>query len=1327
MLKSCRLLYIWNILFLFSVNLLATPNQLKQSNPSYKRLGDAIITSYPTDKFDGKGTNWYIQQHSNGVIFVSNAFGLYSYDGANWRDHSLGENKIAQVRQFVIHPDGRIYVGGESDFGYFEAANNGELNYHSLLDQLPPEQNQISDVNNVFIYHHQVFFITPEQIMAYSDTSGFKIWQPETKFSRAWKAADKLFFTDGSKLKYFTGDAISVVPQLEDKNIISFGFVQALGNDYLIGTFSQGIYLWQDGNIIPWLDPKRKESSMGLYNSLTINQQIFAVNTIRNGVLFFNHNADLVYHLNTDNGLPINITLNMFLDDQQGLWLAQEGQLSRVQLPFELSVYTAAKHTIAKIRNFAKLNNTLYLSAVNGILKIDPEGNLVEVPGALTSTANILTFQNQLIIAGAKQCQLLDPLTGQSKAITETANCRDVLLSSKHPQSLLFITESSIAVSSFAEGEWGAAVELLQNTQIGSGLVEDKFGQIWSADRNGALLKFWFDGRWHSKTLQVDNTEVVPLVLDGKLLVASDNGLFYWDDKKQSLGKKVTWFHQQFGEDADAPYLIYKDRKQRVWVASREHAGYFTSTDSNSQQWTNYPVTASAMNGLRRVFEDGDVVWLGFDNGIVRYQPNTAIHSASISARISEIKLKSSDTPLSLDIFSNPTKSIQSTLEHDSLRVFFGLSNYLQEKNNQYRYRLNNTPWSPWSNEKYVDLGELSGDNYQLELQARDPQLNIYTATPQKFSILPPWYKSYWAYLVYALLALLSIIIISSIVVKIRTRSILQQQRLLETEVKQRTATIQQQADQLKQLDKAKSRFFANVSHEFRTPLTLAIGPLQELIRNNRVEHPQDQQHLKVALQNSQQMLSLVGQILDINRLESGEMPLAITQISITKVLNKILQRFEIMANNKQIKFNRIGFEDKQLIWFDEDHFNKIITNLLSNALKFSPENSTVTIGYKAIPTENLIKIWIQDEGPGISDDEKPQLFERFFQGKDSSNHLQPGTGIGLSMVKEIIQLHHGNVELKETNTGGCCFQVSLLLGSEHYREEHFVDTLSTQTSVQIPTSEDSLSKLETASSEQTLPIVLVVDDNQDLRQFIDSSISSSYQVIQASHGEEALALVESEQPDFIISDIMMPVMDGLELTKRLKQNPQTAHIPLLLLTAKSTKRETVTGLQKGADDYLSKPFDSSELIARIAAHLQQKRNIAKALYQSFISQNDFNQENSSDHEQHHLRDSFQSKFSQLVLNHLSDAHFDIAAMSESMNMERSTLFRKVKKTFGCTPNQYLKNQRMNLSLQMLKKHRGSVSEIAYAVGFQSLNYFSRSFRDTYQVAPSNYQNISIN
>ncbi|NVJ59972.1 MAG: response regulator [Gammaproteobacteria bacterium] len=581
--------------------------------------------------------------------------------------------------------------------------------------------------------------------------------------------------------------------------------------------------------------------------------------------------------------------------------------------------------------------------------------------------------------------------------------------------------------------------------------------------------------------------------------------------------------------------------------------------------------------------------------------------------------------------------------------------------------------------------------------------------------------------------------------------------------------------EEVAEMGKAKQRFFVNISHEFRTALTLSVGALRELSQVLNTEHDQSRSTFEVALNNNLHMISLLNEVMMMERLENNQMPVNVMKIEPVKIIESVMERFESLLSNKNISLNCAIEDVDGEIYFDPSHFEKSFCNLLSNAVKFSPKNSEIKI--ELINQSNRLIVNVIDNGPGIADSEKGLVFKRFFQGSESMNKAQPGAGIGLSMVKELMMLHHGEVNLINNEAAGCTGTLTIMKGKSHYDKDsivirevdnsneqsdsinveldrimrtgasqlnHFgndknpadkeelVDSLN-QAIIAKPMIAESNDLIESGSGQsqtgranidskdkahdnEQRPVIMLVDDNIGIRHLLRSALQQDYHIVEAENGKEALVLARSLQPDLIISDILMPELNGLELTQKLRECPELAHLSIILLTALGELNDTVKGLNSGADDYIVKPFDSEELVARVRSHLTQKKRLSNSLYKSFVKSHQ-SQPSIRVVEQQSVKRC--KKLEAIISENLGQCEFDVEQMYQSMNMTRSTLFRYTNKVYGCSPKNLLKKRRLEASYEMLQERQGSVSEIAYAVGFQSLSSFSRAFREHYQQAPT--------
>jgi DNA-binding response OmpR family regulator/anti-sigma regulatory factor (Ser/Thr protein kinase) len=461
-----------------------------------------------------------------------------------------------------------------------------------------------------------------------------------------------------------------------------------------------------------------------------------------------------------------------------------------------------------------------------------------------------------------------------------------------------------------------------------------------------------------------------------------------------------------------------------------------------------------------------------------------------------------------------------------------------------------------------------------------------------------------------------------------------------------------------------------------------------------------------MALRNANKMLALVGEVLDLNRLEAGKLPLRVSQYDLAELLRLLQQRFEAWAEQENQSISCENCEEPLLLYFDQDQIDKCVANLLSNAIKYSGENSHITI--KLVNQPNSITVQVIDNGQGISEQAKAKVFERFYQEKVSEQNTTPGTGIGLSLVKELIELHHGEVDLVTSSGEGCCFSLRLQKGTQHFNQQQLVEPIELAKMPQIPINQ--LIKVEN-QNQQDQTTLLVIDDNVELRHFISLRLSVNYRILQAQDGEEGFRLAKKALPDLIISDVMMPKMTGYQLADKLKNTAATRSIPIILLTAKASKREIVEGFASGADDYLSKPFDTSELVMRVNAQINSRKIIRESIV--------FEQQLDTIDTPH--KTDFVEKIHAEVRNHLSDPEFSVETLAQLLFMSKATLSRKTKEELNMSPRLFIIEIRMQHASHLLQIRKLSISEIAYAVGYESLAYFSTSFKKHTGKSPSEY------
>ncbi len=653
----------------------------------------------------------------------------------------------------------------------------------------------------------------------------------------------------------------------------------------------------------------------------------------------------------------------------------------------------------------------------------------------------------------------------------------------------------------------------------------------------------------------------------------------------------------------------------------------------------------------------------------------------------------------------------------------------------RFRYRLQgyNREWTLAGARRQAIFTQVPAGTYTFRVEAHGlggstrPSPAALTLT-----IRPYFYETLW----FRSIALLALLGGASALLEFRHRRQHARQRAqrreLEQLVVQRTAVIAEQAEKLRELDRLKSELFTNVSHEFRTPLTLAIGPLQDLLDGAQGPlEPGVEEDVALALRNSRRVLGLINQILEVARLESGEVRLRVRQTEVVSFVQQRFESFRALGERSGISSIFESPVDQLTAWFAPQQLAKVLDNLLANAFNLTPGGGTVTLGL-TVDAPEWLRIWVRDTGPGVPPQSLERIFVRFQQGTDRqagpSGQTTPrrwtGTGIGLALAKELVALHRGTLEVDSSEGEGATFTVSLRLGREHFQADELAAegtepepcSLLQETWSTAPRAADPSDAEEVLEEDfQDRAKVLVVDDDPEIRLYVRRSLPG-YRVIEAAEGGQALRCAAAQLPDLILSDVMMPGMDGFALARALRQDPELDCIPIILLTAKGSMESKLQGLEIGIDDYLTKPFNARELLGRVRGLIDGRRRLLEhftaitrlSLVPPQIEVQAADQD-------------FVRRVGDLIEENLADPDFGVESLASRLGCDRSYLFRKLRDLLGETPSAALRRLRLARAEQLILGQAGSISEIAYQVGFKSLSHFSQCFRDQYGTSPSAY------
>lgn len=649
----------------------------------------------------------------------------------------------------------------------------------------------------------------------------------------------------------------------------------------------------------------------------------------------------------------------------------------------------------------------------------------------------------------------------------------------------------------------------------------------------------------------------------------------------------------------------------------------------------------------------------------------------------------------------------------DNVLIFeFAALDYSAPAKNRYAYRMVgfNDTWIDAGDARLATYTNLPPGSYTFQVRGsnNDGVWNE-AGTSLALRILPPWWRTSWAYAFYLLLG-------AGLVLGAR------RYEMNRIRLRHRAEQEHAHAERLMELDRARSRFFANVSHEFRTPLTLTLGPLDDLRAGfHGPLTPAMAGQVELARRNAGRVLELIDQLLEVARLEAGGTPLRAQHLDLGAFLARLGDAFLPLAERRSIALHLDLPEEPLAVFADPAHLERLVANLLANAFKFTRSGGTVRVGVEQ--GEGTARILVRDDGPGISAADLPHIFDRFYRGHEATGRQQPGTGIGLALARELAALHGGTLDVQSEEGFGSTFTVSLQLGREHLAPEQVVADAppdSPRLPLHPPGGEELSGWTAADAAGEAVPedvtTVLVVEDNAELRSFIRMHLQPRFRVVEAADGLRGLQLARRVLPDLVLSDVMMPGLDGHALCRALKEDPETDFIPVILLTARAATEDRLAGLREAADAYLTKPFQVEELTTHMDNLIALRRRMRERLAGRVVPVRPPTIDLASADAR------FLDQVRASIECHLAEEDFGVEALARLVAHSRGHLHRRLKEIIGESPSDMLRRMRLERAAQLLGDGAGSVSEVAYGVGFKSVAHFSNRFHDHFGVRPSAYR-----
>jgi signal transduction histidine kinase/ligand-binding sensor domain-containing protein/DNA-binding response OmpR family regulator len=1242
-----------------------------------------------------------------GSIYLQCRSGLVVYDMTTLKMNTVTQNDVVAI----TYGKNSLWVCSNSTVFLYNKQNNQLKEYAkiqlpniriSCIKESSTGQLYIGTRNNGLMVMDKNKRLTNEipniDVVSMFEDSKQNIWVATRR--------DGLFTLDRS------GQMIHLINNPADLNSIPSNFVRSVCEDdfgnYWIGTFN-GLcrYNISQNKFTTFSHSESRPSSLGsssVWCLLKDKQGTIWIGSFFGGIDYFNPEYSFFNFYGVDNGVSQSLSSpivgKMVEDYQNNLWIGTEGgglnylnrKTGEITIYKNLPLGKGVPANTIKALVIDKSNNNLWIgSHLEGLYRLNLNNNQTKVfrnnpndPNSLKNdyVRGIAMFQNNLYLATHNSVVVFNMETEKSSFLTDNQ-------------------------------KFG-----LENKQIWDIMI-DKENYLWFSTAS-AVYKYDFNKNNLKKYIHNDadsqsisSTYLNTFFQDSKgriWLGSAGSGVDLYDKKKDNFRS----FNSTNSDIIDDYILDIKESiKGYLLIATNKGFSYFDVENNKFFNFLNqsvFPISAINEGGLY-VTENGEI-YIGSTNGLFSFNENMLnLQPKSFNVVITDLFVNNEQVKPSEDGILQKSISISDNLElkhnQNAISIEFACTNYVKAIQEDVEYSLSgfDKGWIKAEKRRLITYTNLNPGKYILKIRAKQKG-DVFAETTLNIRIHSPFYATWYAYLFYILL----IAFITYFIVKFYTSSI-KLKVSLDYEKKEK--------EQIEWLNQSKLRFFTNISHEFRTPLTLIISQIESLLQSTSLQNSLYNRMLSIH-KNAHRMGKLINELLDFRKQEQGFLQIKASHQDLVGFLTEIVLTFKEYADHRHITLLFTHDEPNIVIWFDTNQMEKVFYNLLSNAFKFTPDGGEISV---SITMENKwVNIIVSDNGSGIEEKDLDKIFDRFYQaenGYGNSKHTV-GTGIGLALAKGIVESHHGQIHIENMKKGSK-FIVSLMFGDEHFTDEQktAINQLTTNTNTVNSVPDDEFVK-QIIESQQLITTqkysVLLVEDNREILDLLVQIFNPIYHVTTAVNGKDALEKAKNNDFDIIISDVMMPEMSGIEMCSKIKSNLETCHIPVVLLTARTAVEYTIEGFRTGADDYLTKPFDTRLLIARCNNLVNNRKQLQAKFSKQADADVNIIATNSIDQK-------FLTRAIELVERTLDKSNFDVNEFASEMMMGRTAFFQKLKGITGQTPNEFITNIRLKKSLKLIiEKPELSITDVGYELGFSSPSYFTKCFREVFGVTPAKYR-----
>lgn len=1334
-----------------------------------KLSGLPIIRNYPPSVHGGTPQNWAIVQDQRGIMYFANTGGLLEYDGSSWRIIEI-ENEVA--RTVAIDSNGTIFVGGVDQFGLLEPDQYGKLKYRSLINYLPIESRNFGDIWTIWPVKDGVYFQSTSHIFFFKnsilysssgETDMMKIWETNSIFSPAFFVNDRYFVSEmQTGLCEITDGTIKLVNDGERfKNLTIYSmlpFIEGSNSKkkILIGT-ENGFFLYDSSGISVF---KTEADNYIINNQLYFRGAIlrdgsYAFGTQNGGLVMLDKRGKLLKIINKTTGLNDNTVWFVYPSLTGELWLGLNNGVARINYPTSLTIMDSHFGLDGTLYAVNEHRGKIYVTSANGVYfankteDADYKSTFKKIDGINSESWQILDLGDFQFVATTNGVyKITGTRADQIKSSWRFAYsfCR-----SEVDKNIIYVgLHDGLAVLQLVNGEWTDGGKIPGISEIVYYIVEENNGTIWLSTLNKGLIKVIpnksgqnssYGISRYGKDQGISDKGLIPLKQKENILFGNSNGFLLYNRNKN------TFEHENiFGDHFTIGYRIEdvkKDIDGNIWILGGKDINIEISKiiflEEGKTKRESFPILNTILENdfyfvPYRMYPDkysSNILWITSADNLYRFDVtsfNQNVNKVVYNALIREVKA-GGDSIIYYGGFQHKMNDYEMEWELSSdltsINFDFSVSSYINEATHRYQYYLEDFDegWSDWTKDSRKEYTNLPPGSFVFHVRATNALDELSNEASFSFYIPTPWYTSRWALLLYTIIFLFTIWMFINFRLKFLEKKTIALEAIVNERtrlVREQKETLEEQAKKLVELDRLKTNFFTNISHEFRTPLTLVMGQIENILDTAAEEKVKTK--LKMALSNSKRLHSLINQLLELSRLEAGEIRLKVANVELISFLKKVFSAFESYAERKNVKLEFKSDPKTLYLYFDREKLEEIFNNLISNAIKFTPEGGLILFRIVEIMNDNTIELTVEDSGVGISQEALPHIFDRFYQADSSQTREYEGTGIGLAIVKELVDLHQGEIKVASITGKGTTFKIYLKKGSTHFLNKSFVEIIDrlenpveeAQTLTTFQSDKEAFTDENEDIGIKDKDVVLVVEDNTEMRLYIQEQLNENFNILLAKNGEEGVKKASENIPDLIITDVMMPIMNGFDLTLKIKNDRRTSHIPIIMLTAKADEESKLKGLDLGVDDYLVKPFSRKELYARVG-NLIKLRSLLKERYKevSAISLDTI--------EAKPLDQEFLEKVFTIIKSHLEDPQFGVTYLASEIGLSVSQLNRKLNALINQSAGKLIRATRLDYAAQLLKSGAGNISEIAYRIGFSDVPGFSHSFKEKFGYPPSEH------